>query len=179
MKYEIVALFDDVSENHMDYILNKVCRRYKLNKNTYNTYVHLNTIYDVKLEELDPIITKVLKPYKKFKVQLDNDVFVDSNNKFINLKIENKGYINRIARNISDLLNLSGFSTKPNNTPLYVPLTNTINNRKNYYLRNNNFESLDASIKEASFKITRIEVWKGHVNNKKDFSVKKYELRDY
>ncbi|WP_138206418.1 hypothetical protein [Haloimpatiens lingqiaonensis] len=180
MKYEVVALFDNNSTYHMDNILNRTCRKYKLTKNFPSAYIHLGTVWDIKIEDLDSIIHKVLKPYKKFKIQLNNNILVDENNKLISLKVENKGYITRISRNLNETLSLSGFpvKTQKEDEELYIPLANILNNKRNYFIKNNNFHPLWNSNPNYTFKINRIEVWKNS-NNRRDSSIKKYELRDY
>lgn len=184
MKYEIVALFDNNSTCHMDNIVIKLCRKYKLNRTSKYPYVHIGTVSNVKTEkfdELDSLIYKIIKPYKKFKVQLNNNIIINEENKLINLKIQNKGYMTRICRNINDILSLSGFNVKYLNEEdeLYIPLASTIINKRNYFLKNNNFHPLWSYIQDDTFKISEIEIWQTFSNSKKDCLVKTYELRDY
>ncbi|MFD3155453.1 hypothetical protein ACFIJ5_01020 [Haloimpatiens sp. FM7330] len=179
MKYEIVALLDNNSDNYIHFVKTKLCKKYKLNKNSSSTYIHLETVHNPNVHTLDSVIHNVIKPYKKFKVKLDNDICIDNQNKSINLKIENKGYITRIARNIGETLSLHGINItdNPENLNLYIPLANTNNNRRNYYVRHNNFNSIPYFLIENKIKIIGIEVWKT-INDKKHL-VQTYALRDY
>lgn len=180
MKYEVVALFDINSTHHMDNILNRLSRKYKLNKNSQCPYIHLGTVWNANMEDLDSLVYKVIKPYKKFKVQLDSSIFIDEENKLINLKVQDRGYITRISRNLNEILSLSGFGVKnqQGDNELYIPLASTVNNKRNYFVKNNNFHPLWSYLQNDTFKINRIEIWKNN-NSKKDCLIKKYELRDY
>lgn len=182
MKYYLVALFDKDSYFYIQRIQKNICRKYKLYKNVPMLHITLEIIENPDLEKLTKIISDILKPYKKFKVQI-NDVSIDSFYKSINLKIENKGYIIRLARQINEILKLHKFNVKEslNDINLKVLLANT-----NYQMRESNFKEHNNTFHEnikventcKMVKIDRIELWKA-VNNKKEVILKNFPLRDF
>jgi hypothetical protein len=182
MKYYLVALFDRESYLSMEQIQKNICRKYKLYKNTNTLHIALEIIENPDINKLNNVITNILKPYKKFKVETSGLIYFDTPYKSVNLKIESKGYIIRLARNINDTLKLHGFNVRENidNFDLHVPLANT-----NYTVRElSNSEYIVACNldKKNEFyklaKIERIELWKA-INNKKEMFVKSFPLRDY
>jgi len=112
-KYEIflVALFDD------DLILpfkifKRYLQKYKLYKNSPNLYISICGITNPDLEKLDVVISKIMFPYKKFKVNISNSINLSENFTQVNLKVEDKGYIYRLARTITILWIYMGLMLK-------------------------------------------------------------------
>ena len=182
MKYYLVALFDTESYAAMETIQKSICQKYKIYKNIPMLHITLEVIDDPDIEKLSKIITDILKPYKKFKVETNGIVCFDPPYKSVNLKIENKGYIIRLARTINDTLKLHGFNVRENidNWDLHVSLANT-----NYAVREWTGREYIAACNNAKkdgfyrlAKIERIELWKP-INNRKEMLVKSFPLRDF
>jgi hypothetical protein len=182
MKYFLVALFDDQSNSTIQNIQRNVCRKYKLYKNSPNLYVTISTITNPDLDKLDVVISKIIVPYKKFKVGINNSIVLSENFSQVNLKVEDKGYIFRLARNITDTLDLHGFNVKSDNDniDLRILLANA-----NHIIKkscNGGTISIDDTLNKDDFfkfvKVCRLELWK-QVSNKKEMLVKAYELREY
>ncbi|GLC30324.1 2'-5' RNA ligase family protein [Clostridium omnivorum] len=182
MKYYLVALFDNESHEAMESIQKNVCRKYKLSKNTPILHITLEAVEDPDFEKLYRVICDILKPYKKFKIETTGVLCSEPPYKSVNLKIENKGYIIRLARTINDTLRLHGFNVKENadNFNLHVSLGSTNYPNKEW----SNKEYVAASLNTKSqtpywlAKVDRIELWKA-TNNKKDMLVKSFPLKDY
>lgn len=181
MKYHLVALFDNESNKFIEKAQKNLCKKYKLYKTNKQFYIHIQTLIDPDMDKLNKIISEKLSPYKKFKVQIKPDFYLDKSFKTINFKIESKGYITRIARNITDTLKLSGFNLDHNrNHNLYISLANC-----NYSIRKslNNEANPKIKFRESDdiydyAKINRLELWKP-INNKKEILVKNYPLREF
>ncbi|WP_333860177.1 2'-5' RNA ligase family protein [Clostridium sp.] len=182
MKYYLVALFDKDSYFYIQRIQKSICRKYKLYKNIPMLHITLEVIENPDLEKLTKVISDILKPYKKFKVQI-NDISMDPFYKAINLKIENKGYIIRLARQINEILRLHKFNVRENlnDINLKVLLANT-----SYQMRESNskqhsntfHENIKRESNHKMVKIDRIELWKA-VNNKKEVTLRKFSLRNF
>lgn len=182
MKYQLVALFDNESYPKVEQIQKSVCRKYRLYKNTPKLYISIGTICDPDMEMLEYVINKILKPYKQFKVKVNNSIGLNDNNKKVNLKIDKKGYIIRIARNINDTLNLYGFKTNVtdiHNMNLSIPLANA-----NYNIKkacNRSSIPVDKKLLTEDYlrfaKIDRIELWK--LSGNKSNVIKSFPLRHY
>ncbi|SMC26294.1 2'-5' RNA ligase superfamily protein [Clostridium acidisoli DSM 12555] len=182
MKYYLVALFDKDSYSFVENIQKSICRKYKLYRKLPVLHITLEVIDDPDLDELDKIVTNFIKPYKKFKVELNGVICFEPPFKSVNLKVEHKGYIMRIARNINDKLKLTNFNVRQNidNWDLHVSLANTnYATRKwsseEYKIACENTKQLDP---QRMAKIDRIELWKP-INNKKTMTVKSYVLKEY
>lgn len=182
MKYYLVALFDAESYTSMEGIQKNICQRYRLFKNVPTLHITLEIVEDPDMDKLTKIINDILKPYKKFKVETNGLVCFDPAYKSINLKIENKGYIIRLARTINDTLKLHGFNVRENITSLdlHVPLANT-----NYAARewtSKEYVAASTTSKQSGssklVKVDRIELWKS-ITNKRDMLVKSFPLRDF
>jgi hypothetical protein len=182
MKYFLVALFDDESNSIIQNIQRDVCRKYKLYKSSPNLYIPVSAITNPDLEKLDLVISKIINPYKRFKVDINNTITLSENLSQVNLKVEDKGYIFRLARSITDTLDLHGFNVDKNNDNinLHILLGNA-----NHIIKKSHSGgklSIDESVKQDEFfkfaKVTRLELWK-QVTNKKEMPVKVYNLRDY
>lgn len=182
MKYFLVALFDDGSNSTIQNIQRDICRKYKLYKNTPNLYISICDITNPDLEKLDMVISKIMIPYKKFKININNSISLSENFTQVNLKVEDKGYIYRLARTITDTLNLHGFNVKSEDAAidLRILMANANHIIKKAY--NGGAICIDANLDKDDFykfaKVFKIELWK-QVSNKKEMVVKTYNLREY
>jgi 2'-5' RNA ligase len=182
MKYYLVALFDAESYSDMESIQKNICQKYKLYKNIPTLHITLEIVEDPDIDKLTKVINDILKPYKKFKVETNGLISFEPSYKSINLKIENKGYIIRLARTINDTLKLHGFNVRENltNLDLHVSLANT-----NYALKewaSKEYVAASSTSRQNGFyklvRVDRIELWKS-TNNKKDMQVKSFPLREF
>ncbi|GCD09323.1 hypothetical protein [Clostridium tagluense] len=182
MRYFLVALFDDGSNATIQNIQRDICRKYKLYKSSPNLYISICTITNPDLEKLDVVVSKIMVPYKKFKVNINNSISLTENLTQVNLKVEDKGYIYRLARSITDTLDLHGFNVKSenDNIDLRIPLANA-----NHIIKKSNSTgtiTIDTNLDQDAFfkfaKVCRLELWK-QVSNKKEIVVKTYDLREY
>lgn len=182
MKYFLVALFDDQTNSTIQNIQRYICRKYKLYKSSPSLYIPISAIINPDLEKLDVVISKIIVPYKKFKVNITNSIDLSENFNQVNLKVEDKGYIFRLARNITDTLDLHGFNVKTDgeDIDLHILLANA-----NHIIKkssNGSTISIDDTLNKDDFykfaKVSRFELWK-QISSKKDLLVKTYELREY
>ncbi|WP_055669901.1 2'-5' RNA ligase family protein [Desnuesiella massiliensis] len=182
MRYYLVALFDEESYKTIEPIQRNICRKYKLYKNLPMLHITLEIIEDANIEKLDYVLSDLLKSYKRFKVELSDVICFDEPYKSVNLKVESKGYIKRLARTINDTLKLYGFNVRDtiDGWDLHVSLANT-----NYAIREwskNEYASACGNAKNNGFyrmaRIDRIELWKP-INNKKEMVVKSYPLKTF
>ncbi|EGT5619004.1 hypothetical protein P3F01_09310 [Clostridium perfringens] len=181
MKYYLVALFDEESCKSLESLQRGLLRKYKLPRNHISLHIPLETIDNPNLDKLDEVVLKLIKPYKKFKIELTGSAeFNESTNKALNLQIENKGYIKKIHRLFNDMLKLHGFNVRERvDSPLYIPI-NTPNFKENH--KKNNTQPTIFNLRESSqkniLKISKIELWRFQ-NNKREIPVKSYDLRNY
>ncbi|WP_291634420.1 hypothetical protein [Clostridium sp.] len=182
MKYFLVALFDELSIPIIQNIQKDICTKYKLYKSSPIIYIPITAITNPDLEKLDVVISKIIVPYKKFKVGIHNSIGLSENFSQVNLKVKDKGYIFRIARNIIDTLDLHGFNVKNDNNSidLHILLANA-----NHIIKkscNGGTIAIDDTINKDEFfnfaKVSRLELWK-QISTKKEILVKTYALRDY
>ncbi|NLZ49339.1 MAG: 2'-5' RNA ligase family protein [Clostridiales bacterium] len=182
MKYYLVALFDNDSLKDIEKLQRSIAKKYKSNKNQSTLHITLDVIGETDIEKLDKIINKILKPYKRFKVEINNAICFEDPYRTVSLQVENKGYISRLARLINDTLKLHGISVRPSieDWNLHVSL-----NSSNFPLRElskNEYEAAYNKAKIINFyklaTIDRIELWKS-MSNRKDMVVKSYPLREY
>jgi hypothetical protein len=181
MKYYIVALLDEDSSTDIISIQKNISRKYKLYKNLSSLYIPLGSVSNVEFDKLDELVTKIISPYKKFKVGIENNLILSEDFNTVNLKVEDKGYINRISRNLLDTLSLHGFSVKDFSLNTFnIPLS-TANHNVRKASTNNSLIIDSSKTKEDLFKfvkINRLEIWKS-LSNKKDALVKSYSLKEY
>ena len=182
MRYYLVALFDKNSYSYIEDIQKNICKKYKIYKNMPMLHITLEIIGDPDIEKLNKILSDMLKPYKKFKVEINGAICFDPPYKSVNLKIENKGYIIRLARQINETLKLHGFDVRENidGWDLHVALANT-----NYAIREWSAKEYVAACESTKkehihkmAKIDRIELWKP-INNKRDMVIKSFALKDF
>lgn len=182
MKYYLVALFDNDSLKDIERLQRSINKKYKNNKNQSAFHITLDVIGDADLEKLDKIINKILKPYKRFKVELNNAVCFEDPFRAVNLQVENKGYISRLARLINDTLKLHGINARTSiqDWNLHVSLNSSSFPLKE--LSKNEYDAAYNKAKTINFyklaTIDRIELWKS-LTNRKDMVVKSYPLREY
>lgn len=182
MKYYLVALFDHDSYKAIETIQRNVTKKYKIYKSYPTLHIPLEVIDNVEFDELDSIIEKVIKPYKKFKVEVNDNIYFDNLHKCISMKITNKGYIKKISRSINDMFKLHGFNLKENSNKkdLYISLSNVnFLPRDSRCLENGiSCNNLRGCKFNDTIKIDRIELWKS-TNNRKDCLVKSYVLKNF
>jgi hypothetical protein len=182
MKYYLVALFDSDSYKNIEEIQKNVCKKYKLYKNSPSLHIKLEVIGDPDMEKLDQVISKLIKPYKKFKIEVCDAISIDEPYKSVNLKIQNKGYISRLARTINDTLKLHGFVVREDLTDedLHISLANTNHSIKELSKQENSISG-KAMRQDGFYKfatVDKIELWKP-INNKKETVLKTYSLKDF
>lgn len=181
MKYYIVALFDDDSYEVINPIQKNLSKKFKGNRHSPQPYIALDVLDNPNMDKLCMVLEKVIKPYKKFKVELCDDVIINENMKTITLKILNEGYIKKISRSIKDTLNLYGIHSKvPQDTPLAVSLANlTYFNKDNKKYKNDiACDLVRRSTKSITLKISKFEIWKVS-NSKREICVKSYPLKTF
>lgn len=175
MKYYLVALFDDESYKNLNPVQRNLSKRFRANRNSPTPYIPLEVVENPNIDKLDLVVDKIIKPYKNFKVQLSSEVTVSENNKTLNLKIQDVGYIRRLNRLINDTLKLYGFNVQEynNENPIHISLANL-----NFIPKD--MKKLDSEINFKSnietLKIDRIELWK-FSNNKRETLIKSYPLK--
>ncbi|MBU3110579.1 hypothetical protein [Clostridium lacusfryxellense] len=183
MKYFLVALFDDLSNSTIQSIQKDICRKYKLYKSSPNLYIPIISIINPDLEKLDVVVSKILAPYKKFKIGINNSICLSDNFNQVNLNVYDKGYIFRLARNITDTLDLHSFNVRSddnNNIDLHIFIASA-----NHIIKkscNGSTLPINDTLNKDDFfkfvKVSKLELWK-QVSNKKEILVKTYELREY
>lgn len=181
MKYYIVALFDDDSYEVINPIQKNLSKKFKGNRHSPQPYIALDVLDNPNMDKLCMVLEKVIKPYKKFKVELCDDVIINENMKTITLKILNEGYIKKISRSLKDTLNLYGIHSKfPQDTPLAVSLANlTYFNKDNKKYKNDiACDLVRKSTKSITLKISKFEIWKVS-NSKRETCMKSYPLKTF
>lgn len=181
MNYHFVALFDEDSNDYIQVLQKKVCKKYKLYRLNSQFHIPLLTLVDPDIDKFNTVISDLLTPYKKFKVKLNNKMYLDKNTKTVNFKIENKGYINRISRNSNTTLNLYGFNLKnPVDEDLHISLANSNYSLRKMLNRNNsNIPIFNNHMYIKQFaKISKLELWRP-LSNKKSLLIKSFPLREF
>lgn len=182
MKYYLVALFDEDSYKSIEGIQKNISKKYNLYKNLPTLHITLEVIEDPDIDKLDEILKSILKSYKQFKVEIDDVICFNEPYKSVNLKVENKGYIERLNRTINNKLKINGFNVRKSssNWDLHISLANT-----NFASREwSKSEFLNACLRTQQdgfyklAKIERIELWKP-INNKRDMLIKSYPLKTF
>ena len=79
MKYYIVALFDDNSYEVIAPIQKNLSKRFKGNRHSPQPYIALDVLDNPNIDKLCMAIEKVIKHYKRFKVELCDDVIINEN----------------------------------------------------------------------------------------------------
>ncbi|MGL4847359.1 MAG: hypothetical protein ACRC28_00250 [Clostridium sp.] len=176
MKYYVVALLDDESNEFILQTQKTLSKKFRANKNLPRPYVALEILDNPNIDKLNEIVTKVISPYKKFKVELTNEVFVSEECKTLNLKLDNRGYIKKIFLTLNDTLKMHGINVKETDaTVLSLTLANF-----NYYPRdikrklNDNKNLLD--LEKVTLKVSEVQIWK-MPHNKHELKLKDFELK--
>lgn len=182
MRYYLVALFDKESCLSIEELQKSLCKKYRLYKSSCALHITLDIVGNPDMDKLDKVLTDIINPYKKFKVQINGAMCFSPPYKSIALRIENKGYIIRIARLINETLRLYGFEVIDNaqKFDLHVDLADT-NSAVREWSADKYSAACENAKKEEVFKtakIDRIELWKS-INSKKDIVIKSYVLRDF
>lgn len=174
MKYHLVALFDDESYKNLNTVQRNLSKKFKANRNYPLPHIILEVIENPNINKLDPVIDKIIKPYKNFKVKLFNEVSISESNKTLNIKIDDVGYIKRIARLTEDTLKLHGFNINSISDGSLSILVANLNNIPKDIKKFNNVSTFNSNF--DTLKVNRIELWK-LTSNKKDTLVKSYPLK--
>ncbi|MGM9972970.1 MAG: 2'-5' RNA ligase family protein [Clostridiaceae bacterium] len=180
MKYYLVALFDDESTKTIEATQKSLSKKYRLYKNLPTLHITLDIVEDPDLNKLDQVLTKIVKPYSRFKIELTDTMLFDESRKALTLKVVSKGYIKRLARSINDTLKLHGFNVKPapESPELQLSLLSA-NHPPREWNKIDPSKGHSIAKKDAFFrmpKISRIELWKS-TSSKKEMVVKSYPLR--
>lgn len=180
MKYYVVALFDDESYKLISPIQKNLSKKFRANRNSPIPYIVLGALDNPNIDKLHPVLEKILKPYKKFKVELCDSVSVSETMKTVNLKIEHMGYIKKISRVINDTFKLYGFNISNNDEDeLAVSLANL--NYFNKDKKNNGdmfYDQSKENDKALTLKVDRFEIWRIS-NSRRETLIKSYNLRDF
>ena len=175
MKYYLVALFDDESYKNLNPIQKNLSKKFRANRNSPAPYIPLEVIENPNIDKWDVVVDKIVKPYKNFKVQLIKEVTISENNKTLNIKIQDVGYIKRMNRLMNDTLKLHGFNVEDNSNelPMHISLANL-----NFIPRDikKNDGEISFKAKCDTLKVDRIELWR-FSNNKRETLVKSYQLK--
>lgn len=103
------------------------------------------------------------------------EVTISENNKTLNIKIQDAGYIKRMNRLMNDTLKLHGFNVDENSNelPMHISLANL-----NFIPRDIKKHDGKISFKAKcdTLKVDRIELWR-FSNNKRETLVKSYPLK--
>lgn len=182
MRYYLVALFDEDSYKNIEPLQKNICRKFKIGRNIPSLHIPLEAIENPNIDKLDELILDIIKPYKKFKIEMGNDLYFNEPFKSFNLKVENKGYIKRLSRTIATDLRLHGFNIRTlqsETEDLFVSLAVQTSNRDSTTLDINAISNIykTAGIQKL-VKIDRIELWKAN-GNKKENIVKSYRLKTF
>lgn len=180
MKYYLVAMFDNESNEYIEQVQKSLCKKYKLYKSLPLLYITLEIVGDPDVDKLTKVISELIKPYKKFKVNVDGAECSNSSQKFATLKVENKGYIMRLTRLFNDRLKLNGFDVKENSPDhdLSIALTGNLFHSKENGSKEKNSEHIRYEEINRMLVVDRLELWK-NVNNRKEMTVRKFPLREY
>ena len=181
MKYQLVALFDEDSNSKIRAYQRSICKRYKLYKNNPELYIPLSFIDDTNYDLIEQIIQKTLTPYKQFKIKLNNSIIVTEKNKMVNIEVDPKGYVSRIARNINSSLEDHRVSVSAINEDslesIYLPIA-----PMNYTIKKACSTSPVTVYKDCEYlsyvKVNRVALWKLSSPSKKDKTlIKTFNLK--
>ncbi|SFB39632.1 hypothetical protein [Clostridium frigidicarnis] len=181
MKYYLVALIDDNSYKMLEPVQKNLCRKYRLSRNIPTLHIPLQVIDNPNLDKLDNILSDILKPYKRFKIEINDEIFFYDPIKTFNLKIESKGYIKRLSRLFYTSLKLNGFNVKMpiNENEMFIYLTNFNNFNKDTNQSYNAKTFLNRNMDLLKIaKVDRIELWKS-TNGRKDNIILSYPLKTF
>ena len=131
MKYYIVALFNKESYETIFPIQKNISKKFKGYRNSPIPHITLSILENPNIEKLTPVIEKIIKPYKKFKIELDSDVSISEQLHSLTLQMEYRGYIKKIKTSLSDFLELNGFNDLiPADSELSISISNVNSSNK-------------------------------------------------
>lgn len=179
MKYYIVALFDEETYQVISPIQRNMSKKFRANRNSPAPFVLLSTIENPNLDKLYPVVDKIVSPYKSFRIDASDLVYLFEPTKSINLKIDDKGYIKRLSRSLFDTLDLNGFSVKSFGDN-FISLANLGYVPKDYKKQDLklNFPELYDKNNFIKLRIKSIEIWK-LPTVRKNTPLKSYMLKDF
>ncbi|MFW2491922.1 hypothetical protein D2A34_25710 [Clostridium chromiireducens] len=179
MKYYIVALFDEETYQVISPIQRNMSKKFRANRNSPVPFVLLTSIENPNLDRLYPVMDKVIAPYKTFRIDASDLVYLFEPTKSINLKIDDKGYIKRLSRSLSDVLDLNGFTVKSFGDN-FISLANLGYVPKDYKKQDVklNFPEIYDNNNLVKLRIKSIEIWKLPIV-KKNTPIKSYILKDF
>ena len=165
MKYYIVALFDKDSYEVLTPLQKKFTKKFRANRHCPTPHIALDVLETPSIEKITPVVEKVLKPYKQFKIEYSDNISINESLKTLNLRVENRGYIKKIHRSLTDNFELSGLNVKfypKEDLGLSIATINHINKDKR-----NETETFTKE-KEIlnTLKVDRLEIWKIAANKK-------------
>ncbi|SFD20063.1 hypothetical protein [Clostridium uliginosum] len=179
MKYYIVALFDDETYQVISPIQKNMSKKFRASRNSTMPFIPLGIVDNPNLDKLYPVIQKIISPYKTFRIDATDSVYLYDNTKSINLRIDNKGYINRISRSLKDMLILNGFNVKffEDNFIFLASMGYISKDYKKQDVKLN-FPNIYKDNSFIKLRIKKIEVWK-IPTIKKDIPLKSYILKEF
>lgn len=180
MKYYIVALFDEDSYESLTPIQRNLSKKFRANRNSPIPHITLEVLDNPNTEKLNVVVEKILHPYKYFKVELCDNVSISESMRTLNLEIEDKGYIKRLSRLLTDTLSLYGFNLRPKEDSMAIALANMNYIPKEPKKSDNEYaiDLLKRDFKKSTLKVNRLELWKIS-NNKKETVIKTYNLKSF
>ena len=185
MKYYVVALFDKQSYEVLSPLQRKFSKKYRANRRSPIPHIALDVIETSNIDKITPVIEKVLKPYKRFKVEYKpNSASLNETLKTVNLEIEDRGYIKKIYTALTDNFELSGLNVKfspaidDNNIGISLATINHIAKDKKTDSYANQNTKLNESDNINTLKIDRFEIWKVFPN-KKEVCLKSFPLKNF
>lgn len=178
MKYYLVALFDDESYKNLNPVQRNFSKKYRANRNSPIPYIPLEILENPNVDKLNTVVDKIVKPYKHFKVEVSPKVSISDASRTLNIKIEDRGYIKRLNRLLSDTLQLHGFNVKgiDSEDRLHLALANINTNNRD---SNKKFaNALDSRYNLSTLKVNRLELWKIS-NTRRETLIQTYPLKDF
>ena len=179
MKYYVVALFDEDTYQMIAPIQRNMSKKFRANRNSPAPHIPLALVDNPNIDKLQPILDKIISPYKSFRIDADDLVYLSEPTKTVNIKLENKGYIKRLSRLICDTLSLHGFNIKSLGDN-FISLANIGYIPKDYKKQDVklNFPEIYYDSNIVKLRIKSIEIWK-IPTVKKNIPVHSYILKDF
>ena len=180
MKYYIVALFDKESYEILTPLQKKISKKYRANRRSPIPHIALDIIETSNIEKVTPVMEKVLKPYKRFKIEYKDNISVSDTLRTINIKVQDRGYIKKIYQSLTDYFELNGVNVKfTPNRDIGISLA-SINHFHKDKINPNSEVSCDSNDNEKinTLKIDRLEIWKIG-SNKKELCLKSFPLKAF
>lgn len=178
MKYYVVALFDKNSYEVLSPIQKKFSKKFRANRRSPIPHIALDVIESSNIDKVTPLIEKVLKPYKKFKIEFKDNVSLSDSLKTVNLEVVDRGYIKKIYTALTNDFSNNGINIKffpTDNIGISLATVNHVNKDRHNdaaYTKEPDKESIN------TLKVDRFEIWKLSPN-KKEVCLKSFPLRAY